>query len=85
MVSVWPKTSAEDAKIISDFEITKQIIVGIRNFRKVNNLGFKEQLTLISTSETAIPYPEVISKLGQLEKIEKQDEIEEQGMASLRK
>lgn len=50
----------------------------------MKNLGFKEQLTLISTSETVIPYPEVISKLGQLEKIEKQDEIEEQGMASFR-
>ncbi len=84
IVSEWPKTIAEDTKIISDFEITKQIIGGIRNFRKVKNLGFKEQLTLISTSETVIPYPEVISKLGQLEKIEKQDEIEEQGMASFR-
>ena len=84
IVSEWPKTLAEDAKIISDFEITKQIIGGIRNFRKVKNLGFKEQLTLISTSETVIPYPEVISKLGQLERIEKQDEIEEQGMASFR-
>ena len=84
MVSEWPKTLAEDAKIISDFEITKQIIVGIRNFRKLKNLSFKEQLALISTSETAIPYPEVISKLGQLEKIKKQDKIEEEGMGSFR-
>ena len=84
MVSEWPKTLAEDAKIISDFEITKQIIVGIRNFRKLKNLRFKEQLVLISTSETAIPYTEVISKLGQLEKIKKQDKIEEEGMGSFR-
>ena len=84
MVSEWPKTLAEDAKIISDFEITKQIIVGIRNFRKLKKLSFKEQLVLISTSETAIPYPEVISKLGQLEKIKKQDKIEEEGMGSFR-
>ena len=68
VVSDWPKSQPIDQQCINDFEMVKQIVAGIRNFRKEKNIGFKEQLILIS--ETQIPYPEVIQKLAQLESVE---------------
>mgnify|MGYP001367332967 CR=1 FL=1 len=67
IVSNWPKVLPTDQKCIKEFELLKQIVAGIRNFRKEKNIGFKEQLTLIS--EAQIPYQDVIQKLGQLESI----------------
>ena len=68
MVSDWPKAQSTDQNCIEDFEMVKQIVAGIRNFRKEKNIGFKEPLILIS--ETQIPYPEVIQKLARLESVE---------------
>jgi len=67
IVSDWPKALPVDLNRIKDFELVKQIVAGVRNFRKEKNIGFKEQLTLIS--EAQIPYSDVIQKLGQLESV----------------
>ena len=82
VVSDWPKTQPTDQQCIDDFEMVKQIVAGIRNFRKEKNIGFKEQLILIS--ETQIPHPEVIQKLAQLESVEQSVQDENQALGSFR-
>ena len=59
-----------DEQLNTDFEMVKQIVGGIRNFRKEKNIGFKEQLVLIS--DAVIPYVDIVQKLGKVEKLEKQ-------------
>ena len=82
VVSDWPKAQSTDQSCIEDFEMVKQIVAGIRNFRKEKNIGFKEQLILIS--ETQIPYPEVIQKLAQLETVENIVREDNQALGSFR-
>ena len=82
VVSDWPKAQSTDQDCIEDFEMVKQIVAGIRNFRKEKNIGFKEQLILISDAQ--IPYPEVILKLAQLESIENTVHEENQALGSFR-
>ena len=82
VVSDWPKVESINEQCIDDFEMVKQIIGGIRNFRKEKNIGFKEQLVLIS--ETQIPYPVVIEKLGQLDSIVDLVEENSQPLGSFR-
>ena len=82
VVSDWPKSQPMDQQCINDFEMVKQIVAGIRNFRKEKNIGFKEQLILIS--ETQIPYPEVIQKLAQLESVENILREDNQALGSFR-
>ena len=82
VVSDWPKAQSTDQSCIEDFEMVKQIVAGIRNFRKEKNIGFKEQLILIS--ETQIPYPEVIKKLAQLESVENIVQEDNQALGSFR-
>ena len=69
IISPWPKEQEVDLQLINDFNIAKQIIAGIRKFRKEKNIGYKEQLVLIT--EGAVPYVEVIQKLGQIQKVER--------------
>ncbi len=82
VISDWPKPQTTDQAYIDDFEMVKQIVAGIRNFRKEKNIGFKEQLILIS--EGKIPYPEVIKKLAQLASIEAVVQDENQALGSFR-
>ena len=82
VVSDWPKAQSTDQDCIEDFKMVKQIVAGIRNFRKEKNIGFKEQLILISDAQ--IPYPEVILKLAQLESIENTVHEENQALGSFR-
>lgn len=82
VVSDWPKSQPTDQHCINDFELVKQIVGGIRNFRKEKNIGFKEPLILIS--ETQIPYPKVVQKLAQLESIENTVEKDNQVLGSFR-
>ncbi len=82
VVSDWPKAQSTDQSCIEDFEMVKQIVAGIRNFRKEKNIGFKEQLILIS--ETQIPYPDVIQKLAQLETVENIVREDNQTLGSFR-
>ena len=69
IISSWPKEQEVDEQLIKDFDMAKKIIAGIRKFRKEKNIGQKEQLILIT--EGAVPYVEVIQKLGQIQKIER--------------
>ena len=40
IISPWPKARQINKQLINDFEIAKQIISGIRNFRNEKNIGF---------------------------------------------
>ncbi|MEK9604567.1 MAG: valine--tRNA ligase [Flavobacteriaceae bacterium] len=82
VVSQWPEAKQVNQNCLDDFEMIKQIIGGIRNFRKEKNIGFKEQLILIS--EAHIPNPEVILKLGQLSSINHQLDEKSQSLGSFR-
>jgi valyl-tRNA synthetase len=82
VVSDWPKAQAIDQDCVDSFEMVKQIVAGIRNFRKEKNIGFKEQLILISKAQ--ILYPEVVIKLAQLESIEAKAKDENQTLGSFR-
>ena len=82
VVSDWPKAQPIDQNCIDEFELVKQVVAGIRNFRKEKNIGFKEPLILISEAQP--PYPEVIRKLAQLESIESKVQDENQALGSFR-
>jgi valyl-tRNA synthetase len=82
VISDWPKAQHIDQNYIDDFEMVKQIVAGIRNFRKEKSIGFKEPLILISVAQP--PYPEVIRKLAQLESIESKVQDENQALGSFR-
>ena len=71
-----------DQHCIDDFEMVKQIVAGIRNFRVEKKIAFKEPLILIS--ETQVPYPEVVKKLAQLESVEKNLKENNQTLGSFR-
>ena len=42
----WPKTNDIDSKIIRNFHHVNELITKIRNFKKSNNIGFKDSIKL---------------------------------------
>ena len=66
-LSAWPQTQKFDQKLIADFELAQQIIVGIRNFRNEKNISYKESISLyINTEATDFSFESSIVKLGGL-------------------
>lgn len=72
MVSVLPQDSAYDAELIGDFEFVKEVIVGIRNTRKQNNVAFKDALSLKVKKNDRYPsaFESVICKMGNICEVE---------------
>ena len=70
-ISPWPKSNKFDNDVINNFEIAKDIISYIRNFRKEKNIPFKQDLSLYFTSiDSNLNYISIIKKLVFLDKIE---------------
>jgi valyl-tRNA synthetase len=66
-ISAWPQTKKFNQKLIADFELAQQIIVGIRNFRNEKNISYKESISLyINTEATDFSFESSIVKLGGL-------------------
>ncbi len=66
-LSAWPLTQNFDQKLIADFELAQQIIVGIRNFRNEKNISYKESISLYINTEAAdFSFESSIIKLGGL-------------------
>jgi len=66
-LSAWPQTQKFDQKLIADFELAQQIIVGIRNFRNEKNISHKESISLyINKEATDFSFESSIVKLGGL-------------------
>ncbi|MFZ4726783.1 MAG: class I tRNA ligase family protein, partial [Paludibacter sp.] len=71
MVQLQPKVADADDKLITGFEYVKEIIAGIRSIRLQKNIPNKEVLSLQVIGQHQIDFDSVISKLGNLESIEK--------------
>tara|TARA_B100000686_G_scaffold355369_1_gene473691 strand:- start:19826 stop:22453 length:2628 start_codon:yes stop_codon:yes gene_type:complete len=66
IITPWPKAKNFDIKVLESFEIVKQIVGGVRNFRKEYNIGQKLQLDLFYNKKTSIGFSSVIIKLAGL-------------------
>lgn len=76
MISLLPKAAAYDEKLLAQFEAVKDIIVGIRNIRKQNNVAFKDSLELKVKQNDRYPaaFASIITKMGNLSAVEVMDE-----------
>ena len=72
MVSRFPVLPAYDSRLLAQFESVKQIIVGIRNLRKQNNIAFKESLALKVKQNPRYPehFASILRKMGNLSSLE---------------
>jgi valyl-tRNA synthetase len=71
-VSNWPHSSTSDEKILSSFQAFTDIVIGIRNVRKENNIPNKEALLLKVNrkNQNAIQFDPCLAQLCNLEGIE---------------
>ena len=68
IVSIYPGKSAFDEKEISEFEMVKEVVAGIRTIRKDKNIPFKEsiELMMLNNEGSTMKYNSVIAKLGNI-------------------
>lgn len=69
-IAQYPKANRVDEKLIADFEITKQIIAGIRTIRLQKNIPNKNELTLQVIGNHDSRFDTVIAKMANLSSIE---------------
>ena len=76
IVSKWPETKAINETLITEFEFASEVISGIRNIRKQKNIAFKDAIgfSVINNEKGNTTFNGVISKLGNLERIENTSE-----------
>lgn len=72
VISSWPKNETFDDKLISSFGKATEVVTGIRGLRKQKNISHKESLELfvLNKENLSTRFDSVISKLGNLSKIE---------------
>ncbi len=72
MVSVIDSNKRYDEGMLKTFEYVKEVIVGIRNIRKQNNIAFKDALSLNVKKSGRYPsdFESVIQKMGNMETVE---------------
>ena len=72
MVSVIPGNTSYNASLLHDFNFVKEVIVGIRNIRKQNNVAFKDSLELKVKQNKRYPadFESIICKMGNISSIE---------------
>ena len=72
IISSYPKQKSFDSTIISNFEVVKDIISGIRTIRKDKNISFKNtiELAILNSDEFTTDYNEVVAKMGNISKID---------------
>jgi valyl-tRNA synthetase len=69
-ISKWPEIKNYDNKYLKDFQFARDVVVGVRNFRKENGLGFKEELSLFVKNDLKqIKFSKSIMKLALLNEI----------------
>ncbi len=66
IIASYPDLNAFDTQIISDFEMVKDVVSGIRTIRKDKNIPFKDTLELKVLNNEGLDskYDAVISKMG---------------------
>jgi len=73
MVSLLPLATGHDDSFLMAFEQAKEIIVGIRNIRKQNNIAFRETIELkVKNNNGRYPqaFESIICKMGNLSSVE---------------
>ena len=72
MYALYPKQRAYNEELLASFEAVKNVIVGIRNVRKQNNIAFKDTIELKVKSNSRYPetYACVINKMGNISETE---------------
>src|SRR5690606_3455252 len=72
IVANYPKIESFDAQLISDFEMVKDVVSGIRTIRKDKNISFKEtiDLSVLNNENLSVKYNAVIQKMGNVSKME---------------
>lgn len=68
MVSLLPQDTKYDVTLLKDVEYVKDVIVGIRNIRKQNNVAFKDSLKLKIKKNDRYPvaFESIICKMGNI-------------------
>ena len=66
IIAKYPTIESYDEQLISDFEMVKEVISGIRTIRKEKNISFKDTVELSVLNNENLPaiYDSVIIKLG---------------------
>jgi len=66
IIAKYPIIESYDEQLISDFEMVKEVISGIRTIRKDKNISFKDtiELSVINNENLPTIYDSVIIKLG---------------------
>ena len=72
IVAQYPKIISFDSQLISDFEMVKDVVSGIRTIRKDKNISFKDSIALsfINNDNLSERYNSVIEKMGNISKME---------------
>jgi len=72
IVAQYPKLETFNEKLISDFEVVKEVVSGIRTIRKDKNISFKDsiELSVINNESLSNQFNSVIAKLGNISKME---------------
>jgi len=70
VISSWPKKTAYELKTINDFEVTKEIISQIRNYRKDKSISFKTSIELFYVrNNKKLPNVEIVKKIASVNEI----------------
>ena len=71
IVAKYPEIQLFDAQLISDFELVKEVVSGIRTIRKDKNISFKDSIELSFINNENLPesYNSVIAKMGNVSTI----------------
>ena len=72
IISTYPEIKPFNAKLITDFDLTIEVISGIRTIRKEKNIAFKDaiDLKIVNNDKVSTYYDSVVSKLGNIETLE---------------
>ena len=79
MYARLPETVAVDGKTVSDFEVLKEIVTGVRNIRKKRNIPQKEELSLQVKGQHNAVLDSILIKMGNLAEVKA---VEEKGAMS---
>ena len=70
-ISSWPANEKYSSSIVDEFEITKEIISNVRNYRKEKNISFKTSLDLYYLPNgNNLSNIEIIKKIAIIDKLE---------------
>ncbi|MEZ4792036.1 MAG: valine--tRNA ligase [Gelidibacter sp.] len=76
IIAKYPEVVSYDERLISDFEMVKEVVSGIRTIRKDKNISFRDtiELSVLNNENLSERFNSVIEKLGNISKM---DTVEE--------